>query len=42
MNLSKTLKNGFLILVASLVLTACATLLYQVKCKVMFTQEQTQ
>ena len=25
MNLSKTLKNGFLILVASLVLTACAT-----------------
>ena len=25
MNLSKTLKNGFLILVACLVLTACAT-----------------
>ena len=25
MNLSKILKNGFLILVASLVLTACAT-----------------
>ena len=25
MNLSKTLKNGFLIILASLVLTACAT-----------------
>jgi len=42
MNLSKILKNGFLIILASLVLTACATkkTTTQDKCKVMFIQEQ--
>ena len=42
MNLSKILKNGLLILVASLVLSACATQKsrLQVKCKAMFIQEQ--
>ena len=49
MILNKIFKNTLLVLAACLVLSACATkkevatdATYQVKCKVMFTQEQTQ
>ena len=42
MNLSKILKNVFLVVLASLVLTACATTKTTTgKCKAMFIQEQT-
>ena len=46
MKLNKILKNTLLVLTACLVLSACATKKKyqqtQVKCKVMFTQEQIQ
>ena len=45
MTLSKIFKNTFLVLMASLVLTACATTKKvetgSIKCKEMFTQGQT-
>ena len=44
MTLSKILKNTFLVLMASLILTACATtkkVSTGIRCKEMFTQGQT-
>ena len=42
MKLSKILKNGFLVVLASLVLTACATKSVKNQLKAMFTLEKKQ